>query len=124
LPPPTVTEEMIYGLELVVNEAGSNIMRHAYQGREDQKIRIVADAYDDRICFDLVYGGEPFDPDKVAPPAFDGSREGGFGVYMIVRSVDSVCYSRNERGENRIHLEKLHRRSEQAGGEKPHGVDG
>jgi sigma-B regulation protein RsbU (phosphoserine phosphatase) len=124
LPPPPVAEETINQLELVVNEAGSNVMRHAYRGREDQRIRIMADAYDDRICFDLVYGGEPFDASKVVQPTFDGSREGGFGVYLIAQSVDSVCYSRNERGENHIHLRKSRRRLDKEEGEKPHGVDG
>ena len=46
------------------------------------------------------------------PPALDGSRESGFGVYIITQSVDEVRYYRDERGRNCIALVKAsHRRN-------------
>jgi sigma-B regulation protein RsbU (phosphoserine phosphatase) len=106
IPPPTVDDETISQLELAVNEAASNIMRHAYEGRTDQTIRIVAEAFADRICLYLIHNGKAFDSERVAPPAFDGSRDGGFGLYMIAQSVDSVRYFGREQGENGVCLEK------------------
>ena len=41
------------------------------------------------------------------PPALDGSRESGFGIYLITKSVDDVRYSRDERGRNCIALVKM-----------------
>lgn len=106
--PPTATlnEESLCELELAVTEAASNVMRHAYHGRADQPIRITADAFADRIVIQLFHHGTVFDPKTVRPPAFDGSREGGFGVYIIAHSVDEVRYTCDERGENCIRLVK------------------
>ncbi|MCW3098665.1 MAG: protein serine/threonine phosphatase [Chthonomonadaceae bacterium] len=118
LPPPEVDEETVSKLEIAINEAASNVMRHAYRGREEERIRILADAYPDRICFRLLYRGEPFDPQQVRAPSFDGSREGGFGVYMIAQCVDRVEYGRDAHGENSIILEKYRKRTE---GEQAHG---
>jgi serine phosphatase RsbU (regulator of sigma subunit)/anti-sigma regulatory factor (Ser/Thr protein kinase) len=93
-------------LELAVNEAASNIMKHAYHGRTDQRIHLDAETFVDQLLIRLYYFGEPFDPAAVAPPALDGSRESGFGVYLIDRSVDAVRYSRDEHGRNCVALVK------------------
>jgi serine/threonine-protein kinase RsbW len=95
------------GLELAVNEAASNIMKHAYHGRADQRIHLEADAASDRISIRLHHLGDGFDPTTVSPPSLDGSRESGFGLYLISRSVDDVGYTRDERGRNCIGLVKM-----------------
>jgi anti-sigma regulatory factor (Ser/Thr protein kinase) len=105
-PPAGLTQEPLNALELAVNEAASNIMRHAYEGRTDQRIQVEADAFDDRIVICLYNTGKPFDPASSRPPSFDGSREGGFGVYMIASSLDEVQYYRDERGRNCICMTK------------------
>jgi anti-sigma regulatory factor (Ser/Thr protein kinase) len=51
--------------------------------------------------------GDPFDPSTAPPPALDGSRESGFGAYIIAQSVDEVRYYRDERGRNCIVLTKF-----------------
>jgi serine/threonine-protein kinase RsbW len=99
-------EESLSQLELAVTEAASNIMRHAYQGRTDQRIQLIADAFTDRIVVRLFHRGVSFDPTTVRQPSFDGSREGGFGVYIIAHSVDEVRYGRGEEGDNCVCLVK------------------
>lgn len=106
LPDPSPEEERVEQLILAVNEAASNIMRHAYQGRTDRPIHLEADAFADRIQIQLRHQGRSFDPATSRPPAFDGSRQGGFGVYMIARSVDEVRYFQDEQGRNCIRLVK------------------
>jgi two-component system sensor histidine kinase/response regulator len=54
----------------------------------------------------LWHGGMAFDPETVKPPAFDGSRDGGFGVYSITHSVDQVRYLRDQQGRHGICLVK------------------
>jgi PAS domain S-box-containing protein len=100
-------EDEVAGLELAVNEAVSNIMKHAYHGRADQWIALEADALPDRVSIRLHYLGDSFDPTKVRPPALDGSRESGFGLYLIAKSVDDIRYSRDERGRNCVALIKM-----------------
>jgi PAS domain S-box-containing protein len=105
--PAPLDEEKIGALELAVNEAASNIMRHAYLGRVDQWIAIEAEAFQTQISVRLHHLGDPFDPSAIPPPVLDGSQESGFGIYLIQQSVDDVRYYRDERGRNCIALVKL-----------------
>jgi len=106
LPGLPLEEDVVAELELAMNEAASNIMKHAYRGRADQRIQLDAEAFPDEIIFRLHHLGDPFDPSAVPPPSFDGSRESGFGVYIITQNVDDVRYYRDERGGNCIALVK------------------
>ena len=97
----------VAALELAVNEAASNIMKHAYHGRADQYIQLEAERFSDRVSIQLHHLGESFDPTAVPPPALDGSRESGFGKYLMANSVDEVRYFRDARGRNCIELVKV-----------------
>ena len=99
-------EEFVDQLELAVTEAASNVMRHAYGGRTDRRIQLAADVFEDRIVLRIHHLGQSFDPDAVRPPKFDGTEDGGFGVYIINRTVDDVRYHRDERGRNCISMTK------------------
>lgn len=93
-------------LELAVNEAASNIMKHAYAGYQDQPIRIDADAYADRISVRLRHVGSPFEPQRAPEPPLNATRESGFGTFIIARSVDEVRYYRDASGRNCVALVK------------------
>jgi anti-sigma regulatory factor (Ser/Thr protein kinase) len=103
-----LSEDQIGELELAVNETASNIMKHAYHGRTDQAIELEAEAFSDRIVIRLHHLGDPFDPSTVAPPPLDGTRESGYGIYLITRSVDRVQYYRDGRGRNCVALLKMY----------------
>ncbi len=99
-------EQTVYALELAVNEAASNIMKHAYHGRTDQVIDLEGEAFADHILIRLYHLGDPLDLSKAQPPVQDGSRESGFGLYLISQSVDRVRYYRDQRGRNCVELAK------------------
>jgi anti-sigma regulatory factor (Ser/Thr protein kinase) len=101
-----VEETVVSQLELAITDALSNIMRHAYRGRTDQRIQLDIEAFADRLVLRLHHLGETFDPSAVKTPAFDGSEDGGFGMYIIEQSVDTVRYYRDERGRNCISMVK------------------
>ena len=103
---PVPDQDLIDALELAVNEASSNIMRHAYHGRTDQRILVETEAYPETITVTLRHLGAGFEPCATAPPPPDVTRESGFGNYMISKSVDQVRYYRDERGRNCISLTK------------------
>jgi anti-sigma regulatory factor (Ser/Thr protein kinase) len=103
---PALSEEGTDQLELAVAEATSNIIRHAYHGRSDRRVQFTADAFGDRVVLQICHEGEAFDPATVRAPAFDGSREGGFGIYIMAQSVDEVRYFRDESGRNCVRLVK------------------
>ncbi len=93
-------------LELAVDEAAANVILHAYADRTDLPIEVVVAAEPDQVCVSLFHQGEPFDPDRVAPPSFDGSRESGFGLYIIRKAVDECTFFQDERGHHGIRLVK------------------
>jgi phosphoserine phosphatase RsbU/P len=106
LPGPALDQDSIAALELAVNEAAANIMKHAYHGRENQSIHLEAEAFPGRLAIRLHHVGDAFDPSTAPPPSVDGSRDSGFGVYIIARSVDEVRYYHDERGRNCVALVK------------------
>jgi len=109
---PPLDEESVAALELAVNEAASNIMKHAYHGREDQSIHLEAEAFPGRLVFQLQHSGDAFDPATASPPPFDGSGDSGFGAYIIAQCVDDVRYYRDEHGRNCVALVKARKAKE------------
>lgn len=99
-------ESSLYQLVLAVNEVASNVMRHAYRGDAQQRIRMRAWVHQNRFAIELAHTGEPFDPQAKPSPVFDGTRDGGFGVFIIENSVDEIVYSRNDGDWHTIRIEK------------------
>lgn len=106
LPGRPLDEESVGWLELAVNEAASNIMKHAYHGRTGQPIQIEGMAFPGRVLIRLHHYGDPFHPAKSPLPQLDLSRESGFGLYLIALTTDDVRYYRDDRGRNSIELVK------------------
>jgi serine/threonine-protein kinase RsbW len=97
-------------LELAVDEAVANIVLHAYKGEAGMPLEVAVAADAESVCVTLGHRGEPFDPAAVAPPSFDGSREGGFGLYVIKQAVDELSFFQDERGVHVIRLVKKRNR--------------
>jgi sigma-B regulation protein RsbU (phosphoserine phosphatase) len=100
---PVPDGDLIDALELAADEAASNIMRHAYHGRADQRIHLEAEAYADKITLLLRHMGSGFEPPH-EPPMPQGDRESGLGTYIIFNCVDQASYYRDERGRNCVSL--------------------
>lgn len=96
-------QESMDKLEIAVHEAATNIIEHAYEGRPGHKIKVRMGVLDTGLSVDLYHCGRPFDRDNVPPPSFDGSRDGGFGVFIIENYADQVTYS-SEKDVKRINL--------------------
>lgn len=94
-------------LELAVNEVASNIMKHAYHGRTDQRIWIRMQKEPGVVTMRLTHTGDTFrNVGQIPIPTMEGTREGGFGLYIIDRSVDSVDYGQDAEGRQFIELTK------------------
>ena len=106
LPTDVLDEESLNQLELAVTEVASNIIRHAYRGHTDGHLQVVADAFPDRVVVQFFHQGTAFNPAATKPPAFDGSREGGFGIYIIAHSVDEVSYGHDAQKGHCVSLVK------------------
>ena len=94
-------------IALAVNEAAANVIEHAYQGRPDALIQIEAEAFDDKVRIRLWDTGKPFvTRETVPPPVFDGTKDSGFGVFLMEQCFDTVEHSRDDMGRNCLSLTK------------------
>jgi len=102
-----------------VDEAVSNIMRHAYHGRPDQPIEVYCNRLERRangepemgveiLLFDC---GPAVDTTKIQPRPLEEIRPGGLGLHIIRGSMDTVEYKRAGR-LNRLRLVKFARPSQ------------
>ena len=94
-------------IELAVNEATSNVMRHAYEGKPGKQIIIDASIFADRFEFEITHWGIPLSQLQISAPAFDGTQQHGFGLYLIRNCVDELDYNSDERGKSTVKLVKL-----------------
>ena len=99
-PSPERVEEIV----LAANEALVNIIRHALAERPGAPVAISARIAGRTLVMTMEDDGCPFDRAAVASPRFDGSRESGFGVFIIEQLADRVTYDRRPEGGNRLEL--------------------
>lgn len=93
-------------LVLAVDEAASNIIRHAYRGPCDADIvlRIERDAGE--LRFELLDDAPCIDPDCVKPRDLADCRPGGLGVTIIDSLMDEWCIGPRPCGGNRLWMRK------------------
>jgi len=92
-------------ITLAVDEALSNVIRHAYKNRCDQEIELNCQAKSDCLEFTFVECSEAADPSRFCSQPLDGSALGGRGTHLIRQIMDEVCYERLPEG-NRLSLKK------------------
>lgn len=89
---------LVMNLNLVLEEALSNIIFYAFRDQDVHKIRISITREGDRLTIRIRDDGIPFDP--TAAPAPDtslpaGERPiGGLGILLISKLMDNVHYAR------------------------------
>jgi anti-sigma regulatory factor (Ser/Thr protein kinase) len=92
-------------LILALDEACTNIIRHAY-GHQCKPVRLIMERLKDRVRFTLRDYGQTCDPGKIRSRALEDIRPGGVGVHIIRQAFDHVSYQPRPRG-TRLVLEKL-----------------
>jgi len=89
---------------LALDEACSNIIRHAYKGKSGEEITIICRIRSHRLEFTLLDVGEPTDISKIKSRPLDEVRPGGLGVFLMQTVMDEVkFYQGNEQG-NRLFM--------------------
>jgi anti-sigma regulatory factor (Ser/Thr protein kinase) len=90
------------GVVLSVDEAMTNIIKHAYKGDASQPIDVVMTPIGEpdpralEIC--LSDRGRYVDPSEIRSRDLDEVRPGGLGVHIIVECMDEVTYSPRDGG--------------------------
>lgn len=101
------------GLTRAVDEALTNIIRHAYDGRPGQPIELLCRRVQNRagnkqqagLEFVLVDHGTAADRKKLCGRSLDDVRPGGLGLHFIEDAVDVMQYTSHAH-ENRLRLVK------------------
>lgn len=107
-------EASIYALQLAVDEACTNVIRHAYDDGRG-RIEIQIDTAGDWVEVVIRDWGEPFDPESVPIPDLDVPLEkrplGGIGLFLMHQMMDRVEFQFSEADGNTLTMAKrLHRR--------------
>lgn len=102
-------DQVVYGVQLAVHEACTNIVEHAY-GEEVEEGRIyvtfTVSESPRSLQIDLFDTGSPFEQSQVAAPNLEVPQEGGYGLYLIDQLMDEVRYETKTDG-NYLYLTKL-----------------
>ncbi len=89
-------------LVLALDEAASNIIRHAYGGPCDSTIRLGVWQDGDSLRFELHDDAPAIDPQRVRPRDLGECRPGGLGVNIIDAAMDSWSLQPEPGGGNRM----------------------
>jgi len=94
-------------LVLGVDEACSNIIRHAYAGSDPQLISLTCERLADRLCFYLRDFGAPVDPAQFSRRPLEQVAPGGLGLYLIEHIFDEVVYTPQSPGTEILLVKRL-----------------
>jgi len=90
-------EEAAASVVLSVDEALTNIIRHAYKGADDQQIDVELELLGPRGCEGLLVRlrdyGDQVDPSQIKPRDLDDVRPGGLGVHIMKECMDTVRFT-------------------------------
>ena len=106
------SEENIHRIELAVDEASTNVIRHAYKNsKKNQKfLSVEVTTHQDRLEIDVIDSGKGFDPAQVKTPEMDvylqKMKRGGLGLYLIKTLMDKVEYKIQPGVKNRVRMVK------------------
>lgn len=91
-----VPDDVVFACQLAADEACTNIMEHAYQGRTDGEIRISCRVSDDHVTLIFRDFGAAFEPETVERPSLDGAltdrQIGGLGLHFMRSLMDEVRF--------------------------------
>ena len=105
----SLAPDVVFNLNLVLEEAVVNIINYAYPKEEHQSIYLSARLHEDSIILVLTDSGVEFDP-TIAPEvditlSVEERSIGGLGIFLIRQIMNEVRYDRID-GKNILTLEK------------------
>jgi serine/threonine-protein kinase RsbW len=95
-----VSAAMLMSLNLVIEEAFTNIVNYAYADQEQHTIAICINRNDQELVITLTDDGQAYDPTQKADPDIELPAEkrqvGGLGIFLIRKIMDKVEYERKD----------------------------
>lgn len=109
-----LSDEVVFDLNLALEEVISNIIRHGYDTQGDRQIHLSIRLEGEEITLQVEDDARPFnpldhpDPDTRSP--IDGGQVGGLGIFLVRQLMGGLAYRREE-GRNVLVMKKRIRRS-------------
>jgi serine/threonine-protein kinase RsbW len=104
------TDEEVSKIALAVDEACTNVIKHAYRFDPSQTIQVSVKTDDGTFQIAIRDTGVQFNPTEVRPPDmkeyFSHYRRGGLGVYLMKSLMDKVEYDIAPGKMNEVRLTK------------------
>ncbi|MDR9418383.1 ATP-binding protein [Gracilimonas sp.] len=104
-----LSDKVISDIRLAVDEAYTNIIKHAYKNTPSEKVDIEIGSDATQLWISLMDRGESFDPSTYSEPdlmkRIKQKKRGGMGVYLIRKVMDQVQYNRKGK-KNEIRMVK------------------
>jgi serine/threonine-protein kinase RsbW len=88
-----LTDDVLFDIDLAVEEASTNIVRHAYAPGRSGDLEVRTEAVDEGIRITLTDWGQPFEADAAylaVDVPLEVRAEGGMGVLLIHELMDEV----------------------------------
>lgn len=105
-----LSESIIKAFKLAVDEAATNVIRHAYRESEgDGTITLRATVRKESVTLSIIDTGKTFDPRRVKDPDLtryvEIGKRGGLGIMIMRRMMDDIEYRTTSEG-NELRLTK------------------
>lgn len=104
------SEDTIEKIVLAVDEACTNIIKHAYNYSPDGIINLSINVHDDKFIVTIIDNGNHFNPELVPEPNiqeyYKQKKIGGLGMYLMKKLMDEVKYSTLDDNRNQVILVK------------------
>lgn len=94
LEPLRLSEDVIFGLKLCLQEAVINAIKHGNRGNPSLNVHVIIKAHPDRLTIEVTDQGKGFDfnavPDPTAPENI--GKNHGRGIYLIRQTMKEVTF--------------------------------
>jgi anti-sigma regulatory factor (Ser/Thr protein kinase) len=94
-------------IALAVDEALTNVIRHAYHDRPDGLMELECRETSDGLEISLLDNGEAPDRSRICAREIDCDKPGGMGTHIIKQVMDRVAYEESPEGNRFVATKKL-----------------
>jgi len=103
-------QDVIFHVQMAVDEACSNVIEHAYQGQNRGEISLSCDCKGKEWVISIHDTGRAFDPEAVPEPDLnadlDELKTGGLGLYFMRQLMDEVEFTFDAKKGNQLRMVK------------------
>ncbi len=104
-------QKTISNISLAVDEACTNIIKHAYNNSNKNEILIKINTSKKLFTITLTDNGKHFNPNLIAEPNIEASQKmkkgGGLGMFLMKKLMDEVKYKVNNNGNELLLIKHL-----------------